>query len=148
MHNLSGSFWCGKVCLQAWEGCAFLKGACFPSLLPFCIHFPDFTYGFSYGAAPRFDKEETARGTQVPTSFYPSLLPSSILIPDHPQHLLCTHHLSSPPHQEEHELNVPDPRPCTSLICAPADAPGSKGKWCRLTVIPWSSLAFLEYLIL
>lgn len=78
----------------------------------------------------------------MPTSLYPSLPPSLILIPVHTPPLL------SSPHQEEHELSVPDPRPGTSLICAPADAPGSKGKWCRLIVIPWRGLAFLEYLIL
>lgn len=93
MHNLSGSFWSGKVCLQSFGGCAFLKGACFPSLLPFCIQFPNFTYGFSCGSAPPFDKGARAGGTEMPTFFYPSVLSSLILIPDHPQHPLCTHHL-------------------------------------------------------
>lgn len=31
MHNLSGSFWCSKVCLWSLEGCAFLKRAVFLS---------------------------------------------------------------------------------------------------------------------
>lgn len=146
MHNLSGSFWWGKVCLQSLRGCAFLKGACFLSLLPSCIQFPDFTYGFSYGTAPPFDKGDRAAATEVPTSFYPSLLPSLILIPDHPQHSLCTHHLSSSPGGAWAECIRHQARYQT--YCAPADAPGSKGKRCRLIVIPRSSLAFLEYLIL
>lgn len=89
----SGSVWWGKVCLWSLGGCAFLKGACFPSLLPFCIRFPDFAYGFSYGTAPPFDKGDRAGGTEVPTSFYLSLFPSLISIHDHPQHPLCTHDL-------------------------------------------------------
>lgn len=140
LHNLSGSFWCGQVCLWSLGVCAFLKGACFPSLLPLCIQLPDFTYGFSYGTASHFDKGERARGTEVPTSFPPSLLPSLILIPDHPQHPLCTHHwvwAGCPRHQARYQSYLCFCR-CTS----------SKGKWCRLIVIPWSTRAFLEYLIL
>lgn len=89
MHNLSGSFLCGKVCLWSHGGCGFLKWACFPQFLYF-------TYGFSCGTAPSFDKGERVGGAEVPASVYPSLLPSLILIPDRPQHPLCTHHLSSP----------------------------------------------------
>lgn len=145
MHNLSGSFWCSKVCLWSLEGCAFLKRAVFLSSY-LSAQFPGFTYDFSYGTVPPFDKGERAGGTEVLTSLCPLLLPSLILIPDHSQHPLCTHHLSSPPHPEQYYLSAPDTRPGTSLICAPADVPGgSKGKLCRLIVIPWSSLTFLEY---
>lgn len=35
--QLIWEFLMGVVCLQSLGGCVFLKGACFPSLLPFCI---------------------------------------------------------------------------------------------------------------
>lgn len=63
-----------KPVSKAWEGSAFLKGTCFPSPMPFCICFSeDFIYGFTRGAALRFDKDDRAQELKCPqSSSYPS----------------------------------------------------------------------------
>lgn len=116
MHNSSGSSDVVKPGSKAWEGSAFLKGECFPSLLPFCICFSeDFGYGFTTELLFVFIKMTELREPKRPrSSSYSSLLPGFVF--DHPQCPLCKHHLFT---GRSVESTVLDHSPGTSHIVLP-----------------------------